>query len=194
MVRKEERESLMFEQEIRATFGMHLRILATFAGYEETFEIYADHRSLTGHIPYEDVHFLSFEEQPVGADTNFWILSCILCLFVPFLGCLAFPLVYVLRKETVLAVTCDKIYFTLHGSSFEQMAICHFLEEKTGRNLLEGESRARRPSFSDKPTAYRSIGEAVPSSKAVGQLAHCPACGFSIEPDDDFCSNCGTRL
>jgi hypothetical protein len=180
----------MLEQNVRATFGMYGRLL----GGDTSFELHTGQRSLTGQIPYTDVKFLSADDVPIGADAFFWVLSCVLC-FVPLIGWLSIPLVYLLRNETVLGVTCEKTYFSLHGSRSTLEQIWLFLEERTGKELHVGLVRAGKASFSDKPTdpAY-ATEKAVPSAKAVSQPLQCPACGARIQSGDDFCSNCGKKL
>jgi hypothetical protein len=86
---------------------MYERIPANFLGEEATFQVHIGQQSLTGQISYQDIKSLSVEDRPIGADTVFWVLACVLCL-IPVIGWLAFPLVYILRKETVLGVTCQK--------------------------------------------------------------------------------------
>ncbi|MHA2368321.1 MAG: zinc ribbon domain-containing protein [Candidatus Hodarchaeales archaeon] len=185
---------MMFEQKVRATFGMYERIPANFLGEEATFQVHIGQQSLTGQISYQDIKSLSVEDRPIGADTVFWVLACVLCL-IPVIGWLAFPLVYILRKETVLGVTCQKTYFSLHGPGARLERIWRFLESQTGRTLHVAAVRAGKPSFSDTPKAALQANEEVPSgTETISQATHCASCGTPIKPGDKFCENCGATL
>lgn len=184
----------MFEQKVRVTFGMYERIPANFLGEEATFQVHTGQLALTGQISYQDIKSLSVEERPIGADAVFWVLACFLC-FIPVLGWLAFPLVYILRKETVLGVTCEKTYFSLHGPGARLERIWRFLESQTGRTLHVAAVRAGKPSFSDTSKASIRANEEVPSdTKTVSQATHCASCGALVEPGGKFCENCGVTL
>jgi len=188
------RELIMFEKKVRATFGMYERIPARFVCTETTFEINTDHRSLTGTIPYDEIKFLSVDEAPVGADALFWVLACCFCC-IPVIGWLAIPLLYVLRNETVIGITCKKSYFSLHGSGSKLESIWRFLEEQTGKNLHEWIARSGKPSFTDKTTSSTlTKEELVPSTKAILPPTHCPSCGARLESEDTFCSECGAKI
>jgi hypothetical protein len=184
----------MIDQKIRVTFGMHERIPGNFLGDAKSFEIRSGERSLTGQIPYEDVKSLSVDEFPIGADAVFWFFACFLC-FIPCIGWLAIPLLYLFRNETVLGVTCEKTYFSLHGSVSELEDIWRFLEARTGRTLHGSVVRAGKASFTDESVAHPSpIEETTPVTKPVSRVILCSACGEPLEPHDSFCGECGAKI
>lgn len=184
----------MFEQKIRVTFGMHERIPANFLGDAKSFEIHSGQHSLTGQIPYEDVKSLSVDEFPIGADAVFWFLACFLC-FIPIIGWLAIPLLYLFRDETVLGVACEESFFSLHGSVSKLEDIWRFLEARTGRTLHENVVRAGKPSFTDKTAALPCmIEEPGAVSKTARATILCSNCGASLKLDDSFCSECGAKI
>ncbi len=186
-----ERDS-MYSQRIRVTIGMHERQSAIFIGYENSCEIHAEQKSLVDPIFYNEIKYLSSDEVPVGADVVFWVIACCLC-FIPIIGWLLIPLIYIFRSENTLAIASKNTFLVVHGPRVKLVEIWSFIEEKAGRTLHKGVIQKGKPSFTDKKD-IENLDEPILKKNSVKNEKFCRTCGNKVEIGDKFCEECGSNV